>query len=113
MIRLVNSADSQKAVIKVIGVGGGGCNAVNRMISSQIRGVEFIVANTDAQVLKKSLAPYKIHLGEKLTKGLGAGGNPETPPPPSAGDRAPAEGRGRRYPTPTPAPGPGSGFPLG
>jgi len=77
MIRLVNTADGQKAVIKVIGVGGGGCNAVNRMISSQIRGVEFIAANTDAHVLKRSLAPYKIHLGEKLTKGLGAGGNPE------------------------------------
>jgi len=65
------------AQIKVIGVGGGGGNAVNNMISSSLRGVSFIVANTDVQALKNSNAEYKIQLGEKLTKGLGAGANPE------------------------------------
>jgi cell division protein FtsZ len=65
--------DNLDAIIKVIGVGGGGCNAVNRMISSKLRNVEFIVANTDAQVLQNSKADRKIQLGEDLTKGLGAG----------------------------------------
>ncbi len=65
------------AKIKVIGVGGGGNNAVNRMISSGVKGIEFIAANTDRQALKTSLAQTKLQLGEKLTKGLGAGGNPE------------------------------------
>ena len=64
------------AKIKVIGVGGGGGNAVNRMIEAGIDNVEFIVANTDLQALKNSLAPIKIQLGSKLTKGLGAGANP-------------------------------------
>lgn len=66
----------QVAKIKVIGVGGGGCNAVNRMIESGVKGVEFIVANTDAQALKTSLAPIKIQIGTELTNGLGAGANP-------------------------------------
>lgn len=66
-----------KAVIKVVGVGGGGNNAVNRMIESGISGVEFIAINTDAQILVHSKAATKIQIGEKLTKGLGAGGNPE------------------------------------
>ena len=65
------------AVIKVIGVGGGGGNAVNRMISAQVEGVEFIVANTDLQALKMSNAAVKIQIGQKLTSGLGAGANPE------------------------------------
>ncbi|HSR66621.1 MAG TPA: cell division protein FtsZ [Acidobacteriota bacterium] len=65
------------ARIKVVGIGGGGCNAVNRMIESGIEGVEFIAANTDVQALRQTLAPIKIQLGEKLTKGLGAGSNPE------------------------------------
>lgn len=65
------------ARIKVIGVGGGGCNAVNTMIRSGLSGVEYIVANTDAQALNASLAPTKIQLGVELTKGLGAGANPE------------------------------------
>lgn len=65
------------AKIKVIGVGGGGGNAVNRMIQSGIAGVEFIVANTDVQAMRSSLAPVKLQLGAKLTKGLGAGANPE------------------------------------
>jgi cell division protein FtsZ len=65
------------ARIKVIGVGGGGCNAVNTMIRAGLTGVEYIVANTDAQALSVSLAPTKIQLGGTVTKGLGAGANPE------------------------------------
>jgi cell division protein FtsZ len=68
---------SQNAIIKVIGVGGGGSNAVNRMIESGIRGVEFIAMNTDVQVLDLSSASTKVQLGRDLTRGLGAGGNPE------------------------------------
>ncbi|MEO6461402.1 MAG: cell division protein FtsZ [Bdellovibrionota bacterium] len=64
------------ARIKVVGVGGGGCNALNAMIRSGLTGVEFIAANTDRQALAKSLAPRKIQLGATLTKGLGAGANP-------------------------------------
>src|SRR6187397_351626 len=65
------------ASIKVIGVGGGGSNAVNRMIDAGLGGVEFLVANTDVQALKQSKAAVKIQIGAKLTKGLGAGANPE------------------------------------
>src|SRR5262245_54172703 len=65
------------ARIKVIGVGGGGGNAVNRMIEAGIEGVQFLVANTDLQALKNSRAAVKIQIGDKLTKGLGAGGDPE------------------------------------
>ncbi|MCL2332100.1 MAG: cell division protein FtsZ [Actinomycetia bacterium] len=65
------------AVIKVIGVGGGGTNAVNRMIEAGVKGVEFIAINTDAQALLMSDADYKVHIGVNLTKGLGAGANPE------------------------------------
>jgi cell division protein FtsZ len=65
------------ARIKVVGVGGGGGNAVNRMIEAGIEGIEFLVANTDLQALKRSRAPHKIQLGGKLTKGLGAGANPD------------------------------------
>ena len=68
---------NQIAKIKVIGVGGGGCNAVNRMIVSGVKGVEFIVANTDKQVLDASPADIKLQIGVKLTNGLGAGANPE------------------------------------
>lgn len=64
-------------VIKVVGVGGAGTNAVNRMIATGMEGVEFIVANTDAQQLRESLAPVKIQIGNKLTKGLGAGADPK------------------------------------
>ena len=67
----------QLAKIKVIGVGGGGNNAVNRMIESGVQGVDFIVANTDLQVLNNSKAPVKIQIGTELTSGLGAGGKPE------------------------------------
>ncbi|MGH9457571.1 MAG: cell division protein FtsZ [Thermoanaerobaculia bacterium] len=65
------------AKIKVIGVGGGGGNAVNRMIQAGIAGIEFMVANTDVQAMNASLAPTRLQLGSKLTKGLGAGANPE------------------------------------
>lgn len=65
------------ARIKVIGVGGSGGNAINHMINSKVKGVEFMVMNTDTQDLHKSLAPKKVHLGKNLTKGLGAGMNPE------------------------------------
>lgn len=65
------------AKIKVIGVGGGGGNAINRMIEAGIEGVQFLVANTDLQALKNSRASVKIQIGEKLTRGLGAGGDPE------------------------------------
>ncbi|MBI4640418.1 MAG: cell division protein FtsZ [Candidatus Tectomicrobia bacterium] len=65
------------ALIKVIGVGGGGCNAINSMIASGLTGVEFITANTDVQALKATEAEIKLQLGAELTKGLGAGANPE------------------------------------
>ncbi len=75
---LIQPQSSLPAKIKVIGVGGAGCNAINTMINEfQIEGVEFIAVNTDEQVLKQSLAPKKVQIGAKLTKGLGAGGNPE------------------------------------
>ncbi|XTZ09633.1 MAG: cell division protein FtsZ [cyanobacterium endosymbiont of Rhopalodia yunnanensis] len=64
------------AKIKVIGVGGGGCNAVNRMIESALIGIEFWAINTDAQALSQSAAPQRLQIGQKLTRGLGAGGNP-------------------------------------
>ncbi|KAF0995749.1 cell division protein FtsZ [Geobacillus sp. TFV-3] len=67
----------QLATIKVIGVGGGGNNAVNRMIEHGVQGVEFIAVNTDAQALNLSKAPIKLQIGAKLTRGLGAGANPE------------------------------------
>ena len=65
------------AKVKIIGVGGGGNNALNTMISSRLSGVDFIAANTDAQALATNLAPFKLQLGSTLTKGLGAGANPE------------------------------------
>jgi cell division protein FtsZ len=77
-IRISFNEDTRNdAKIKVIGVGGGGCNAVNRMIDAGVEGVEFVVANTDLQALRISRAPVKIQLGVKLTNGLGAGANPE------------------------------------
>ena len=76
MIELEENTNSG-ANLKVVGVGGGGCNAVNTMIQAGLRGVEFIGANTDAQALAACGAPMRIQLGAKLTKGLGAGANPE------------------------------------
>lgn len=71
------NVDLSAAKIMVIGVGGGGCNAVNRMIVSGLKGVEFMAVNTDQQVLNRSRAEVKVTIGQKLTRGLGAGGNPE------------------------------------
>ena len=76
-ITLDDNADMMPARIKVIGVGGGGGNAVNRMIDARMRGIEFIAANTDLQALRKCRAGIKLQLGEALTRGLGAGGDPE------------------------------------
>jgi len=76
IIMEVNDREVLGAKIKVIGVGGGGCNAVNAMVRSGLSGVEFMTANTDRQALAKSMASRKIQLGNSLTKGLGAGANP-------------------------------------
>ena len=76
-IRFVDEPPMSGARIKVVGVGGGGSNAVNHMIDAKIDGIEFLVANTDLQALKKSQASHKLQIGAKLTKGLGAGANPE------------------------------------
>ena len=72
-----DSQETNNAIIKVIGVGGAGGNAVNRMIDEGVQGVQFIAANTDVQALESSKAETKIQLGPKLTRGLGAGSNPE------------------------------------
>ena len=81
-------SDSENfALIRVIGVGGGGSNAVNRMIRAEMMGVEFIAVNTDAQALLQSDAPHKIRIGDKITRGLGAGGDA------SIGERAADEDR--------------------
>src|SRR5437867_77537 len=69
---------SYLAVIKVVGVGGGGTNAVNRMVDAGLKGVEFIAVNTDAQALQMCDADIKLQIGAQLTRGLGAGANPET-----------------------------------
>ena len=66
-----------KSIIKVIGVGGGGSNAVNHMYNQGIKGVEFVVCNTDLQALQSSPVPSKLQIGTTLTEGLGAGANPE------------------------------------
>ena len=71
-----DDACESKVCIKVIGVGGGGNNAVNRMIASNVQGVEFVTINTDRQALNNSLAPTQLVIGEKITKGFGAGANP-------------------------------------
>ena len=75
-------------VIKVIGVGGGGSNAVNRMVDAQVEGVEYVVVNTDKQAVERSKAKTKIQIGEKITRGMGAGANPEV------GRKAAEESRG-------------------
>ena len=77
VFELDDNEQGQLAKIKVIGVGGGGSNAVNRMIDFGLQGVEFIAVNTDAQALLKSKAPKRMQIGEKLTRGLGAGAKPE------------------------------------
>jgi cell division protein FtsZ len=75
-LRLDPAAETMSAKIKVIGIGGGGSNAVNRMVQTGFEGVEFMVANTDQQALRASPAPMKLQIGGKLTKGLGAGADP-------------------------------------
>jgi cell division protein FtsZ len=74
---MLDAGTNYLAVIKVVGIGGGGTNAVNRMINSGLQGVEFIAINTDAQALQMADADMKIHIGEKLTRGLGAGADPK------------------------------------
>src|SRR6478672_5704549 len=74
---MMESGGSYLAVIKVVGVGGGGTNAVNRMVDAGLRGVEFIAANTDAQALQMCDADIKLNIGHEVTKGLGAGANPD------------------------------------
>src|SRR3712207_6149966 len=74
---MLDAGTSYLAVIKVVGIGGGGTNAVNRMINSGLQGVEFIAINTDAQALQMCDADQKIHIGEKITRGLGAGADPK------------------------------------
>jgi cell division protein FtsZ len=69
--------DASPAIIKVIGIGGGGCNAINRMIAAGVRGVEYIACNTDLQALRKTSAATKLQIGGRLTKGLGAGADPD------------------------------------
>ncbi|NBD34155.1 MAG: cell division protein FtsZ [Cyanobacteria bacterium] len=86
-VRSDNIVPGNVARIKVIGVGGAGCNAVNRMIASDVTGVEFWAINTDAQALSRANAPNRLQVGEKLTRGLGAGGNP------SIGQKAAEESR--------------------
>ena len=70
-------AKTENAVIKVIGVGGGGSNAVQHMLSASVEGVDFICANTDAQALKTCTIPITLQMGANITKGLGAGANPD------------------------------------
>jgi len=77
MIFELEETVTQSAKMKVIGVGGGGGNAVNRMIEERLLGVEFISVNTDAQALTASRSDLKVQIGKKLTRGLGAGANPE------------------------------------
>ena len=77
MFEIVEQTNTLGARIKVIGIGGGGGNAVNTMIGARLSGVDFMVANTDAQSLEKSQAVIRVQLGGMVTKGLGAGANPE------------------------------------
>ena len=77
MLEFDNTEVNSFASIKVIGVGGAGTNAVNRMVEANVKGVEFIAVNTDLQALNLSKADVKVQIGEKITKGLGAGAKPE------------------------------------
>lgn len=73
----LEGGDASPATIKVLGIGGGGCNAVNRMMAAGVRGVEYIACNTDLQALRRAAAPTKMQIGARLTKGLGAGADPD------------------------------------
>ena len=72
-----NDSFNEQPILKVIGVGGGGGNAVNRMIQNDVKGVDFVAINTDAQVLRYSMAETRLQIGKLLTRGLGAGADPE------------------------------------
>ena len=74
---MVGNPQNYLAVIKVVGIGGGGVNAINRMIDAGLKGVEFVAVNTDAQALLMSDADVKLDIGRNLTRGLGAGSDPE------------------------------------
>src|SRR5947207_1121072 len=87
-LRLEEEVHAAGARIKVIGVGGGGGNAINRMVRAGLDGVEFMVANTDMQALKTNAAPIKLQIGSKLTKGLGAGADPNVGPAAAPEDTA-------------------------
>jgi cell division protein FtsZ len=84
----IDDVQGQTAKIKVMGIGGAGGNAINNMIASSLHGVEFIAVNTDTQVLETSLAPVKVQIGASITKGLGAGSNPEVGKQSALEDRA-------------------------
>ena len=75
-IKIADDHAEHPAILKVVGVGGGGSNAVNRMISAGIHGIEFVTINTDVQALRRSVAPVRIQIGEQISRGLGVGGNP-------------------------------------
>ena len=98
-VSMKETGGSYLAVIKVVGVGGGGTNAVNRMVDSGLRGVEFIAVNTDAQALLMTDADVKIAVGQKVTRGLGAGANPDVGPRGRDREPRPAQGgaQGRRH----------------
>ena len=87
------------AVIKVVGVGGGGTNAVNRMVDAGLRGVELIAVNTDAQALLMCDADVRIHIGSKITRGLGAGADPDHRARGGVGEPRRIEGGPERAPT--------------
>ena len=95
MFELMNTKTEENAVIKVIGVGGGGSNAVQHMLGANIEGVDFICANTDAQALKTCAVPITLQMGVNITKGLGAGANPDVGR--QAGELGVGEGLGNRH----------------
>ena len=96
-LMLDEELDENVTTIKVIGVGGGGGNAVNRMVSDGLQGVEFIAMNTDQQALAKNHASVKVQLGSKLTKGRGAGADPASVPLKKARTRSPTPSRALRW----------------
>ena len=99
MVFEYDETSTQNARMKVVGVGGGGGNAVNRMIEEDLEGVDFISVNTDAQVLKLSKADVRIQIGQKLTRGLGAGARPEIGRAGAGGE--PRRDAARRWKAPT------------
>ena len=90
-----DDSNASKAKLKVAGVGGAGCNAINRMISEKLRGVEFIGVNTDEQALNVCKAPLKVYIGTKTTHGLGAGADPDKGRRAAEEDRAEGQAGGQ------------------